>query len=76
VYYKTGADETEVNAASWALATPDNVIPVSDTGTFSEVEWTINPTIDFKAFGIKLVMKSENPALVPNAAAFRAIALV
>tara|TARA_B110000211_G_scaffold81251_1_gene95132 strand:- start:3271 stop:8499 length:5229 start_codon:yes stop_codon:yes gene_type:complete len=76
VYYKTGADETEVNAAVWVLATPDNIIPVSDTGTFSEVEWTIDPAIDFKAFTTKLVMKSENPALVPKASAFRAIALV
>ena len=76
VYHKTGADETTVNAAAWALATPVSPIPVSDTGRFSEVEWSIDPAVDFKAFAIKIVMKSQNPALVPQGKALRAIALV
>ena len=49
---------------------------VSDIGEFKEVEWSIDPTEDFKAFSIKIVMKSENPAFVPQGQALRAIALV
>ena len=76
IYYKTGADEAEITAAAWTLASPDSPIPVSDTGAFNEAEWSIDPAVDFKAFSIKIVMKSENPALVPQGRALRAIALV
>ena len=58
------------------MASPDSPIPVSDTGAFNEAEWSIDPAVDFKAFSIKIVMKSENPALVPQGRALRAIALV
>ena len=76
VYYKSAEDETSIDATAWTLATPDNPIPVSDIGEFKEVEWSIDPTEDFKAFSIKIVMKSENPAFVPQGQALRAIALV
>ena len=76
IYYKTGADEAEITASAWALASPDSPIPVSDTGAFNEAEWSIDPAVDFKAFSIKIVMKSENPALVPQGRALRVIALV
>ena len=76
VYYKSAEDETTIEATPWALATPDNPIPVSDIEEFKEVEWSIDPTEDFKAFALKIVMKSENPAFVPQGQALRAIALV
>ena len=76
VYHKTGADETAVAAAAWVIASPVSPIPVSATGRFSEVEWSIDPAVDFKAFALKIVMKSQNPALVPEGKALRAIALV
>jgi hypothetical protein len=76
IYYKTAADEAAVDALAWSLATPDSPIPVNDTGAFNEVEWSVDPSEEFNAFAIKIVMKTENPALVPQASALRAIALV
>ena len=48
----------------------------TDVEEFKEVEWSIDPSEDFKAFALKIVMKSENPAFVPQGQALRAIALV
>jgi hypothetical protein len=76
VYYKSAEDETAIEAAAWTLASPDSPIPVSDVEEFKEVEWSIDPSEDFKAFALKIVMKSENPAFVPQGQALRAIALV
>jgi hypothetical protein len=76
VYYKSAEDETAIEATSWTLASPNSPIPVSDVEEFKEVEWSIDPSEDFKAFALKIVMKSENPAFVPQGQALRAIALV
>ena len=76
VYYKSAEDETAIDAVAWSLVSPTSPIPVSDTGEFSEAEWSIDPSEDFKAFKLKIVMKSENPAFVPQSSALRAIALV
>jgi hypothetical protein len=76
VYYKSAEDETAIEAAAWTLASPNSPIPVSDVEEFKEVEWSIDPSEDFKAFALKIVMKSENPAFVPQGQALRAIALV
>ena len=76
IYYKSAEDETAIDAVAWSLVSPTSPIPVSDTGEFSEAEWSIDPSEDFKAFKLKIVMKSENPAFVPQSSALRAIALV
>ena len=76
IYYKSGSDEKSANAAAWTLITPISPIPVNDTGAFREVEWTVDPALDFKAFSVKIVMKSQNSAYVPQSAALRVVALV
>jgi hypothetical protein len=76
MYYKAGEDETSIDAEAWVLASPTEAIPIDDGGSYREVEWSIDPSDDFKAFALKIVLKSENPAYVPLASALRAIALV
>ena len=76
MYYKSGSDEKSSNAAAWTLITPISPIPVNETGAFREVEWTVDPAVDFKAFSVKIVMKSQNSAYVPQSAALRIVALV
>ena len=77
VYYRVRQDDTtELADTNWTLFEPTAAMPVSDDpNRFSEVEYDIENIGTFSAFQIKLVMRSSDPAKVPQVKDLRVVAL-
>ncbi len=75
LYHKTGSESTTFDTEAWVEINPaTGTVPYSDSGDFSEMEYTID-VADFTMFAIKIVFTSQTTAKVPSAQSLRAIAL-
>ena len=77
LYYKALTPEQsdiDFNTIDWIYAAPSVAIPLTDSGSTSEVDWDITPTNAFTYFVFKIVLTSTDSANVPTVSAFRAIA--
>lgn len=76
LYYRIGENVDSLEEQDWELATSTLPIPFTDnTYRFNEVEYDIEPGIDFNVFQVKIVFLSSNSSNVPVVRALRAIAL-
>lgn len=82
VFYRTLPSETdaEIQSMAWVEGSFDNEVISEHDDDFLETEATIPAGIDtslpeFKAFQVKLVLRSKNSAKPPKARNFRAIAV-
>ena len=67
------------NASTFACesdGTNDSKVVFGDDPTFKDYEYSVDDLPEFNAFAIKIVMASENQALVPKIKDLRAIATI
>ena len=78
VYVKLGFDtSTPFDKVSWVELSPTTPVSInSDTTTYNESEYIIDPNDDFISFQVKIVMLSNNIFDIPTVRDFRAIATV
>ena len=78
VYYRVGdaGGDQDWNSLPWVALTPDNTIPINDSGRFSEVHYAkdFGNTDKFGAFAIKIVFRSSNNNNAPECTDLRALA--
>jgi len=84
LYYKVSdvGSDTAFNDLNWIEATPNSLIPIDNSGRYTEVEYSITPTAPgdpnvprtFGSFAFKIVFTSTTARKVPSCKDFRAIA--
>jgi hypothetical protein len=76
VYYKTSASEDDLDNSSWVLSSPVEPIPYTDSNTFNESEYIIDPTGTFSAFKVKIVLRSSDSSKIPTCKDLRIVAIL